>query len=111
MRDYSLSQLPPKIRFWAKVIKSEGCWQWLGDVVPNKSTPYGRMYWEGKTRLAHIVSWFVHYGEWPDRLVLHECDNSLCVNPYHLYLGTAKQNMKDRQARNRTAKGERNGHA
>jgi len=39
--------------------------------------------------------------------VLHHCDNPPCVNPYHLYVGTHKQNALDRKLRQREARGER----
>ncbi len=41
--------------------------------------------------------------------VLHECDNPPCVNPYHLKVGTAKENAEDRTNRGRQARGDRNG--
>lgn len=44
-------------------------------------------------------------GEIPrDTLVLHHCDNRLCVRPDHLYLGDHADNAVDRKARNRSAR-------
>jgi hypothetical protein len=34
-------------------------------------------------------------------IVCHHCDNAWCINPYHLYLGTAKQNTSDIWKRNK----------
>lgn len=31
-----------------------------------------------------------------DVVVMHECDNAPCCNPFHLRIGTHKDNMKDR---------------
>jgi hypothetical protein len=57
--------------------------------------------------MAHRVSWFIRYGKIPAKmLVLHSCDRRLCVNPDHLFLGNDTENMRDRTAKGRGAKGE-----
>lgn len=46
------------------------------------------------------MSWFLIYGEWPTQLN-HRCNNPPCVNPEHLYEGSARDNTLDiRQAGN-----------
>jgi len=45
---------------------------------------------------AHCASWKIHNGEIQDDLwVLHSCDNKICVNPNHLFLGTSQDNQND----------------
>ena len=58
---------------------------------------YGAIRYKGKMMLTHRASWLIHKGEIPEGLmVLHHCDNPLCINPSHLFLGTAKDNSDDK---------------
>ena len=83
-------------RFWDNVNKNGPvhpvhgqCWVWTGYEVKG----YGRL---GKSNIAHRFSWQLHHGNIPDGLcVLHKCDNTLCVNPKHLFLGTRFDNVFD----------------
>lgn len=72
-----------------------GCWVWQKGI---QSYGYGTV-WYGETRsrrLAHRVLYELHRGPIPDGLfVLHRCDNPPCVNPDHLFLGTARDNAQD----------------
>lgn len=100
--------LPLKDRFWHKVDKSneDGCWTWMG----NKNQRGYGMLWISDApavkRLAHRISWELHNGAIPHGLgVLHKCDNPPCVNPAHLFIGTFRENMKDKVAKERHARG------
>jgi hypothetical protein len=84
-----------------------GCWLWLG-YVDKKG--YGQASVDGRSRRAHRVSYQLHKGPIGEDLhVMHDCDNPSCVNPDHLSLGTSQENNRDRNLRNRQARGERNG--
>lgn len=50
---------------------------------------------------THRVTYMAYHGDIGDKQVLHTCDNTSCVNPEHLYLGTHRDNMRDKQLRNR----------
>lgn len=86
-------------RFWAKVRKSEGCWEWIG--CKNKKG-YGQFGLLRRAHAAHRVAWELAYGKIPKGLhVCHHCDNPGCVRPDHLFLGTNLDNHKDSAAKGR----------
>lgn len=91
-------------RFWAKVNKTEGCWEWT---APRKATGYGQIKFEGKPLLSHRVSYeFANGPIAPGLDVDHICHNRGCVNPEHLRAATRKQNCENRegaQVNNRTS--------
>ena len=72
---------------------------------------YGMAYINGHYISAHRASWILNNGCYSMRskIVLHRCNNRICINPDHLYLGTHKDNADDREKANHTAKGTRNG--
>lgn len=103
----------PETRFFAKVNKTPGCWIWTGAL---HQFGYGRFKDKEKQCLSHRFSWEFFFGKIPDGLwVLHRCDNPPCVNPGHLFLGNAFDNMQDcfRKGRGRIphGRGEKNSHA
>ncbi len=91
-----------RARFWTKVRKSDGCWEWTGS--GNGIQGYGQVRIAGKCIQAHRRSWEMEFGPIPDGLfVLHRCDNRPCVRPSHLFLGTLSDNMHDCSRKGRLA--------
>ena len=69
-------------------------------------TGYGVVSINAKQHFAHRLSYQVHKGEIPARLkVCHRCDNTLCINPDHLFLGTDADNAADKVGKGRQARG------
>jgi hypothetical protein len=101
-------------RFWLYVDKSGGrraCWKWQGHI---QHTGYGVISINSVELKVHRVAYFLEHGRIKDALmVLHKCDVRRCVNPAHLYQGTAKDNSKDMIERGHVARmyGETNGKA
>lgn len=96
--------VPLMERFWSRVDKNGPtvpghpemgqCWQWTaGTTGKNGDYPYGLISVNGKSTLAHRVSYEAHHGKLPDgALVDHECHNTLCVNPSHLREASRSEN-------------------
>jgi HNH endonuclease len=79
-------------RFWSKVVKSEGCWCWIG-TIRARNCKYGVFSHKHRYLLAHRVSYALIRGEIPKGLTIdHLCRNTLCVNPEHLEAVTMKEN-------------------
>lgn len=79
-------------RFWPKVTRSDGCWEWTAARIPGG---YGSIGFAGDQYGAHVMSWALANGHWPEKWVLHRCGNRICVRPDHLYEGDSRQNMQD----------------
>lgn len=91
--------------FWAKVDrKSDGeCWPWLAGLARGGYGQFMTSRVDGsKWYRAHRFSFEAHNGPIPDGgVVMHSCDNPICVNPSHLSAGTQRGNMADRDAKGR----------
>ena len=88
-----------------------GCWLWCGNVV-KKRGGYGVMtHRPSKTIMAraHRLSWklYVNPNITEDDHILHKCDNPLCVNPDHLFVGNQAINMEDKSYKGRQLYGKK----
>ena len=85
---------------------NSGCWLWAG---AERSNGYGMINVDGVSKAAHRLVWEVYRGQIPKgsgphgTCVLHHCDTPTCVNPAHLFLGTNRDNVRDRVAKKRSA--------
>lgn len=77
----------------------QACWVWNGG---RRQKGYGFFRIAGKRVRAHRFSYELFVGKIPaDLFVLHRCDNPPCVNPLHLFLGTAADNYHDMVSKGR----------
>lgn len=95
-----------KDTFNSKIDRTSGCWIWNGS---RSYKGYGMIsQWINKKSVpttAHRVSWEMHKGPIAKGMfVLHRCDVRACVNPDHLFIGSAKDNTVDmlRKGRNKS---------
>jgi hypothetical protein len=97
-----MSSIQTLTRFWNFVDKRspDQCWMW----TRGASHGYG-VYGRKPQWRTHRLAYTLTHGPIPDSLfVCHKCDNTLCCNPAHLFLGTALDNVRDCINKRRRAK-------
>ena len=83
---------------------NNGCWEWTAST---SGGGYGKIGIKYKTVDAHRVSYELNVGEIPEgKMICHTCDNKICVNPDHLFLGDYKTNYQDMVEKGIEPKGE-----
>lgn len=83
------------------------CWEWLG---AKDKDGYGKVWLLGSNKRSHRAAYEIMCGPIPaGAVVRHTCDNPSCCNPDHLVTGSHADNVADREARGRTARGDRTG--
>lgn len=98
-------------RFWKYIEKRtpDECWPWTGSLDRHG---YGQFNCgNGRHSISTRFMYEIYFGEIPDGLcVLHRCDYRACCNPFHFFLGTRADNLRDMDNKGRrvSARGLRN---
>ena len=88
----SLDELRGRLFAKTDVCGDHDCWEWQGYIA---KTGYGQIGFRGKLLFTHRASMLVEGHDIDGWWVLHKCDNRPCINPTHLYIGTAYENTRD----------------
>lgn len=97
----AIERFEEKVNKDGPLILASRCWAWIGAVDKDG---YGRIGYQRKVVRAHRLSYVLHKGPITQgRLIQHACDNTLCVNPEHLSIGTNHTNRQDCRNKDRLA--------
>lgn len=102
--------LPAEVRFELQINKRAQrhptlgyCWNWTGCLHPKSGRPIITV--GGKLLFAYRWAYEYYVGVIdPGLVLLHQCDNKLCVNPAHMKPGTQQENIADMDRKGRRGK-------
>ncbi len=109
-----IRHLDLEFRFWQKVdintVSYDTCWIWIGTL---NYFGYGQLAYRGKNYQAHRISYWIYKTFYKNNFIknslihaCHKCDNPSCVNPNHIFLGSASENKQDSINKDRVPIGE-----
>lgn len=110
-----VKRLAVEERFWPKIMRPvdwDACWPWTGSRKrTGDKDGYGNFKLSSyRTVRSHRLAFALYTGRSPGELcVCHRCDNPICCNPTHLFLGTHKDNSDDKIAKGRNRTGNQKG--
>jgi len=88
------------IAYYISADSLTSCWIWSGATSGKGINKRGLVFRNGKRIYAYRYIYELMVGEIPDGLfICHKCNNPICVNPDHIYAGTAADNMRDKEER------------
>lgn len=100
-----VTRIPLTQRFESYVVRADdpdACWSWTGSRHRHGYGTIGEGGRNGRDFLAHRLSYEIHVGPIPPGMVIcHRCDNPICTNPAHLFVGTQADNVRDMDAKGR----------
>ena len=84
-----------KLKSLMNMTKREGrCLVYAGSLKGGRG--YSRVRWKGRLYLGHRLMFELVKGSIPKgKMICHTCDNRACIEPKHLYAGTAYDNAWD----------------
>lgn len=86
--DSSVSRIMKQV----EIVTESGCWIWMGK-TNDSGYAVGKV--NGREQRLHRFMFSEHIEDPGELMVLHKCDTRPCINPDHLFKGTAADNIHD----------------